>query len=328
MRRPRKELYMKIDLAPYVPQIREKFCPDQWVSEEERGYIWVRNRATGQLEVSSYATGEKKYNHVTSSKKVLQSYILRNTSNYELRAIAIVNEGAEGNVNVGGWNVSLIDAQTDFGVQLIKSALFVLINDESNTAHFVANIGGGYVVTAAEYLQEKSRRSWEEKLAREGQLPQLQKRISATKTEYSFTAVDIERRLPFSPANPSYASSSKPVRVLQVYTLLSREMKIYLCAVIDKRCGWLRYNPVGCCEYKFASQICTVTDRFTTVKEDLQLGAKLLSNQGIGGTILVNQKPFLIVNIGGGRFELHHKEWEEEKQEIERRLKRRFDESW
>lgn len=220
---------MKMNLAPHVSAIRDKFCPDGWVSEEVREHIWVRNRATGLLETSSYATGEKKHHRITSSKKVLQSYVLRNVSNYTLKTIVVVNEGAGGSISVDGWDVSLIDAQTEFGERLIKSTLFATINDESNAAHFVANIGGGTILTAEEYLAEKSRRSWEEKMIREGRLPQQRNGKYVREIYYSFTAADIERRLPLPPVDPAYANTSKPVKVLQVYTLLSQEMNIYLC---------------------------------------------------------------------------------------------------
>ena len=270
----------------------------------------------------SYDTGERTYQKVMPTERVIQSYIIRSLANSTMRAVAVVTGGGGKQIDVNGWCISLINTQTKFATDLIaNSTPFSHISDENGIAYFVANVGGGYIFTTTGYLAEKNRLEWAEALAQERQLIRQEKEAFFARAKYCLTRTDIQSLLPLSPTYSCFVDeTAKP---LQVYALLSQDMNVHICAVIDKRCNQLRYklkyNSAGCCEYSFISEKCTISKTFTAVQEQSQFGTKLLGVRRRGDLIVIGQKPFLVINIGGGYFEIYSTNWQEEKEKVKRR---------
>ncbi len=313
---------METKQGPRVSEIQQKFCPESWMTEKKLEYIWTRERATGQLVMHSYDTGERTYEKVMPNERVVQSYIIRSLADSTMRAVAVVTGGGGKQIDVNRWWVSLINAQTKFASDLIaNSTPFSHMSDENGIACFVANVGGGYIFTSAEYLAEKRRLEWAETLAQEKQLIRQEKEEYFARAKYCLTRTDIQGLLPLSPTYTCFVDET--ARPLQVYALLGQDMNIHICAVINKCCtqlqAKLKYNSAGCCEYSFVSEKCTISKAFTAVQEQSHFGTKLLGVRRRGDIIVIGQKPFLVINIGGGYFEIYSTNWQEEKEEIARR---------
>ena len=331
---------MRIDHAPYITEIQEQFCPEREVVRTHKKAVWMRETMTGLMSVSHY-----EYEHETvtvkSVHKVVQSYILRRLSDSVVRAVAVVSSGGGEKIKVNEWSVLTVDTNKNFAVELLQSRILDQVRDDDDVTYFVANIGGGNIRSKAECLAEDQRQADIKKLYIQ-QAPyreELQKRKEArrqaedkekhllqqeredynARAKYILTNEDIQSMLPSSPPHQSHAVVHKAVKVLRVCTLLNQELKIHICAVIDKHCTWLEYNSSGCHDYSFTSDLCKVTNRFTIVHEESQVGRDLLGKRRVGEVVRFGKQTYLVVNVGGGNFALYHTDWQQEKLGIEQR---------
>lgn len=103
-----------------------------------------------------------------------------------------------------------------------------------------------------------------------------------------------------------------PTAVLQTYTLLSKDMKWFVCTLVYDSYTWFNFDALGCSNYNINHQDESVIKNFAVLRRGSDLGKQLRQCEYAGELIRLGQNEMLLVDIGGGRVPI--KPWNELRQ--------------